>query len=59
MKSFHTLLFLIVIVLVGGLGFMYWASSVDQAVQPIAEVAEVDVMAERAAAAMKALLRSQ
>ena len=46
MKSFHTLLFLIVIVLVGGLGFMYWASSVDQAVQPIAEVAEVDQVEE-------------
>ncbi len=40
MKSFKTLLLLIVIVLIGGLGFLYWASFVDQTTEPIAEVSE-------------------
>ncbi|MBI5794015.1 hypothetical protein HZA87_02935 [Candidatus Uhrbacteria bacterium] len=41
MKPFQTLLLLVVIVLIGGLGFMYWANSVDQVVEPI-EVVDSD-----------------
>lgn len=35
MKPFQTLLLLIVVVLIGGLGLMYWANSVDQVVEPV------------------------